>query len=403
MSYVESYYEEPQGNYLLAHWRGDLPLAKSFWINGFLVSLVVTILLAAIGNALEDSAMGITASSIILLVMTTISILLSIWAWVGIWRSSIRHPDRGGSAGWAALAQLSVFLGAVKMLVSLGSLGAWWNETMQLAAGGDTLGEMAQVSASGTDLLLEGVLANGVADRFDAVLAANPQARRLVVNSAGGRIYEAERIAAAATRKGLDVTVHTQCSSACTLILLAGKTRSLEMNSGVGFHRPTYAGLDEVAHSKMAENLAQAYREKGLPARFVRRAMEAAPEDMWFPDEPLLFDAGVLNGFTAERIAADNELSVSNLAGKLPSQIDEMTVLEAVRADGKRLTYDYTLDLVDYYLYPDFEQVMTKSLRDEVCSRPLLPQFFASGAVFEYVYTDHAGRPVSTIRIDSCP
>src|SRR5262245_8191534 len=78
-----------RANYLVRHWRGDLPLHVSYWINGVLTNvvamavLIVPIILTHIdinyGGALGWGAFWATL------------ILLNLWQVVGIWRSAARH------------------------------------------------------------------------------------------------------------------------------------------------------------------------------------------------------------------------------------------------------------------------------------------------------------------------
>lgn len=407
---VHFYEDEPElldegepGSYVLAHWRGRLSLAKSYWLNGTLISTLWAVLVLAITNALNDSQLSLTPAAIIMVSVTVSSLAIALWAWVGIWRSARRHPKQGGSRFWAAAAQVSVILGIVQLAGSLNSLAQWGNETVQLALGGDTLGEMATMSVEGEDLRLDGLLTNGSAAKFAAVLAENPDAKRLVVTSPGGRLYEAKTIAEATRARGLDVTVERECSSACTLVLLAGKKRSLEWRSGVGFHRPSYAGLSTAELDAMSEELALVYREEGLPERFVTRALEAGPDEMWYPDEPLLFDAGVVNGFSDTRVVQDNIVVAQDLSAKLPIQLDPLTTLHTVTAKGEQLVYEYEVDLRESYVLPTFEKAVREELTRDNCSQPMMPQLFADGAVYAFEYSDHRGRPIATIEIDSCP
>ena len=264
------------------------------------------------------------------------------------------------------------------------------------------MGEMAKMTVKGENVRLDGLLTNGSAAKFAAVLADNPDATGLVVTSPGGRLYEAKTIAEAIRARGLDVTVEHECSSACTLVLLAGKKRSLEWRSGVGFHRPTYAATSTAEQDSMSEELAQVYRGEGLPER-VSRALEAGPDDMWYPDEALLFDVGVVNAFSGTCVVQDNIVVAQELSAKLPIQLDPLTTLHTVTAKGERLVHEYEVDLRESDVLPTFEKAVREGLTRDNCAQPMMAQLLADGAVYAFEYSDLCGRLIATIEINSCP
>jgi hypothetical protein len=110
----ETYYS---GNYFKRHWRGELSLPVSYWINGVVVFIAMNgvdyVLTQALTPAtfMDDTAAfaGLTA-----LVLFGGEIAIGVWSYVGIWRSAHK---RGG--GWGVVAQVMVVLGILKWVVSL--------------------------------------------------------------------------------------------------------------------------------------------------------------------------------------------------------------------------------------------------------------------------------------------
>jgi hypothetical protein len=89
-------------HYLLRHWRGKLPLQKSFLVNGAAVAgiVAVTLLLAHQVPALESIIYAVVFG-------------LCIWEAVGTWRSSVTHVEQGGEQRWAVRAKIFVTLAAL--------------------------------------------------------------------------------------------------------------------------------------------------------------------------------------------------------------------------------------------------------------------------------------------------
>lgn len=389
-------------NYFLSHWRGKQSLAKSYWLNGVLMTVIAGIAAQATVGWAEGGSLSLTSSAIVLISMNAVLLGIAVWAWVGIWRAAKNHKANGGSSGWAALAQASVCLGILGWLAQASALAEWSVETAQLAVGQDSLGDMANIRVQSDELIVEGYLTNGVADHFGNVLKSAPHVRRVRLNSPGGRSYEAEKIGQIVRSNELDVAVEGECSSACTLILLSGERRSLEAGGRIGFHRPFYDGLDQPALDAMADELADSYRKLGLRGPFIRDALRASHEEMWYPDEETLFAEGVLNRFSSRRIAANNALIASDVNRRSPLRLDEVTVLTGASARENTLTYSYKVEIERDELAPNFAEVMKPGLAADACAEPLSREYFESGAVFQYSYVDASQQGIAVIEVDGC-
>lgn len=98
--------------HLTRHWRGDLPLAVAFWVDGVLLGVLVQLarwwvrdpvdgwLVTAGPAAVRNALVGITAAGILLLT----------WQLVGIWRAASTQLARGRVSGWERSAQLTVLV-----------------------------------------------------------------------------------------------------------------------------------------------------------------------------------------------------------------------------------------------------------------------------------------------------
>lgn len=100
-----------RSNFILKHWRGDYSLGFSYWIIGSLLSAVVIALTAWVGSTDEIRQLDPIATGLFILSFYTFVVILTLWQFVGVWRSAEKHTQRGGKAGWAALAKVMVVLG----------------------------------------------------------------------------------------------------------------------------------------------------------------------------------------------------------------------------------------------------------------------------------------------------
>src|SRR5580658_9996630 len=97
-------------NYLLRHWRGECSLAVSFWINGWLAVIPITMVAVLAGVAMRESRQPWLYLTGLLLVWSVV-ILTVIWQSVGTWRSAARTKRQHGRRFWPVAAQVMTVLG----------------------------------------------------------------------------------------------------------------------------------------------------------------------------------------------------------------------------------------------------------------------------------------------------
>ncbi|MFZ6655344.1 hypothetical protein [Undibacterium sp. TJN19] len=288
---------QDNSNYLLKHWRGNLPLGLAFWGNGILIgNVLVSAIMAGIKQMTEMSGSSLPVLSMVSLLTLVLTMLVWCWSFTGIWRSARKHARRGGSSGAAVVAQLIVALNVVYMASNIvNSIAPQMREYFLIATGNDDM-KIIEISHSpkGDSLYLKGILGTGSADKFAAELAQTSQVRFIVLNSGGGRLLEAERIADLVRQRRLDTYVEGLCASACTYVFLAGKDRAATVNAKIGFHQPSFPGMDADAVKGVTKTMLDKYRGAGLPEAFLQRVGNTRAEDMWFPTREELIAANVV-------------------------------------------------------------------------------------------------------------
>ena len=121
-------------------------------------------------------------------------------------------------------------------------------------------------------------------------LSRHPTVQRIRLDSGGGLMDEAEDAAKLIHTRHLNTVVSANCSSACTVIFVAGIHRQLEANGTLGFHalQPAHPDVD----TYFAQS--RAYSPYGIGETFVQHVAKVPPNSMWYPTRAELIDAHVL-------------------------------------------------------------------------------------------------------------
>src|SRR5262249_61684710 len=77
---------------------------------------------------------------------------VTVWQFVGIWRSASRHTGRGGRRGWAIAAKIAVVLGALRSIVDLGNVFPVVTEFITMAMGDRNGPPSFRLMRNGTEL-----------------------------------------------------------------------------------------------------------------------------------------------------------------------------------------------------------------------------------------------------------
>lgn len=418
-------FDEKHGhkNYFRRHWAGHLPLPVAYWINGALLSAAIALAAEALIGKAERDWGSLQILAIVALCYFAVSTLAWIWSSVGIWRSAYWHRRRGGAYGWGIAARALIILTATATLYRSGDLALQAAELGTLATGRDSLGAIAdmKVSPDGSELVLRGTIAAGAADRFEALLRASPAVKAVILTSRGGRELESGRMAALIRERGLDTRVDDYCMSACTDLLLAGRSRTAPNLARIGFHQPDFPGINAAERRVGIEKARARYLEAGVDENFVWRAMATPPDNMWFPTSDELFAANVLTGpdfvvtgsrggksgtsrpasLSEQRLRDELRSEAARINASPPVRIDAQTTLDRAAADGLTLTYFYTVNRSDIDVAASRPR-LTAALRRELCSKPQEAAAIGDGARFVFAYRDSRGRRLLDVPIGDC-
>lgn len=117
-------------------------------------------------------------------------------------------------------------------------------------------------------------------------LTAHPETKVVILGSGGGNVREAILAGAEIRSRGLDTTLNQNCYSACPLVFLGGRNRTIwSPYPTLGFHQVSINGEPIPLDSEIYELIAGYTAEMGADPRFIIASMFAAlPDEMFEPD-----------------------------------------------------------------------------------------------------------------------
>jgi hypothetical protein len=280
--------------YPLRHWRGELPLAVTGWINVLGLTLAMAWLapwLAWKGGFTAPETTGQFTASLALAAFRYG--LLPLWQLVGLWRASDRRLAAGGhftgrftqvaAVGFTIVAAMASLVVAANQVI-----GA------RVAYALGPYGYTVTLLPGEREIEVQGGIAFGLTRDVEELLAAHPGVRRIRLNSGGGALSEAQQLRALIATRRLDTITTTGCASACVSAYVGGRFRILRRGARLGVHLPrNWEPLSRGAvNPAMAAELAF-LRKAGLPDWFIAEWIRTGSL-MWYPPEDVLRRAGVV-------------------------------------------------------------------------------------------------------------
>ena len=133
------------------------------------------------------------------------------------------------------------------------------------------------------EISISGSIAPGDADLLKARIKeandAGTQVTSLRLNSAGGNLLEAVRLAAAVrfARMSTNVGQSATCASACFLIFAAGETKYASISARIGVHGASEKG---VVSRAATTSMADVAKELDVPWSIIRRIINTPPGEV---------------------------------------------------------------------------------------------------------------------------
>jgi len=103
----------PKISYIRKHWRGKLSLAVSFWINLFLLNIVLSFFWVLLGYG-EILKNPVISAHVVIIYFVFCIVMVYPWQIIGLWRSCNNHIKKSGKRFWPRTAQVLVVLGIIE-------------------------------------------------------------------------------------------------------------------------------------------------------------------------------------------------------------------------------------------------------------------------------------------------
>jgi hypothetical protein len=291
-------------NYIAGHWRGELSLPVSYWINGFLLSITLYVLSASAVAASPWQLKLFGAS----LGMVGIPII-AVWQLIGIYRSA--KPRRGF---WPAITRLCVGFAWLRLIGYVAGLVVSVNSELhqQHAEANHRTPPVARATTGlqytysyiqDNKLIVHvrGEITSGDAIRFPKWVTDNIKSGDKIagvsLDSPGGNVREALLLAEGIRKTEVPTIVGPgeKCVSACFLIFVAGQKRFTSKEAHIGVHSLVIKGEGENLDAKGSTlDLARTATEKySVPPSIIGRMVATPPDKVYWLNRTDLAEMGV--------------------------------------------------------------------------------------------------------------
>ena len=167
-------------------------------------------------------------------------------------------------------------------------------------------------------------------DRLQDLLEANPNVTGIRLTSGGGSVLSGYGLLRLIEDYGLDTYAYKKCASSCAFAFLGGRNRVLMKGALIGLHSPGWGkdalnamdgyfqdNRESMAWADPIEFAAWSYRDgqetsvkairhlvdHGVAFEMALKALDYAPDEMWYPTRQELEEAGFLRSFDGEQAA----------------------------------------------------------------------------------------------------
>jgi len=292
-------------NYLKLHWRGNLSLAQSFWVNLVLLFLLFGILERFLFPPYIEDELAVTGGVIAYIIV--VKLIVYPWQVVGVLRScDLRFKSDTGRL-WATAAQVALVVSLAATLIATIEIyqslqGFKRNLMLKEAIPPEPLYSLDLIKQNKL-IHLRGPFEIGITNSVEDLIDQHPEITGIILDSEGGQIYEGRGLARLIRENRLQTFSLEKCLSACTTAFIAGTTRSLGTNARLGFHQyKTYSLIPSInIDNEQAKDMA-IFVKQGVSPEFLEKVFIRPPEEMWWPDIDELLSAGVVHqtGFTLD-------------------------------------------------------------------------------------------------------
>ena len=285
--------------YIRKHWRGELSLAVSFWINLVLLNLIKLLFekLLSYNELMENP---VIFARVAIIYAAFCYIIVYPWQIIGLWRSCNHHIEQSGKRFWALTSQGFVIVGFILTIVLLRKSWPIYKDYFRIGFQKDEWANYTlKLEKDNAFIHLQGGLGFGISEEVSQLLKKYPEVQGIILASSGGRIYEGRKLADLISKYSLDTYSFKGCYSAATIAFIAGKNRFLGIGANLAFHQYQvgYKSMDGIVDMKDEQiNDLLIFQQQGIKSEFLERLFITHHDEFWYPTVDEMLDAGVIHG-----------------------------------------------------------------------------------------------------------
>jgi hypothetical protein len=285
-----------KSGYIGAHWRGELPLAQSYWVNVFLIGVFLLIVEAMMIPLLRAQHLSLTSLLVLIAIYAPLRLMVTVWQVVGTFRSAALS-----GSGWAVVVNI------VMIFAVLGTIGSGISTVKSFQMIAHAAAEQRSMSdftvglaPNGKGILAKGTMGIGFADAVQAAFAKYPEQHHLLLDSRGGDVDNGMQLHDfLAAHSDIVVEVDHLCASACTLAFVGASQRLVGPNAEMGFHQMRSI-IDSNYSKSMVDTQQDSFKgfmsKLGASQSFIDMAFAKQGDDVWIPDGNTLFANHIITG-----------------------------------------------------------------------------------------------------------
>lgn len=290
-------------NYILRHWRGELPLPVAFWINFVAINLLLLALRPLVEQLLVSWSLDDDPRLMARLALLHVGFVYALiypWQLVGVWRSAGRRIAQRRQHLWPVAGRVILVLSLVATVGTVVAGAPVYRDIVRIALGPDRYAHYSlMVVGDGSLVHFRGTIGYRAARDLRRLLMSHPEVRGIILDSPGGWIASGRSLGRMIHEHGLNTYSFEGCHSACATAFISGSNRYLADEARLGFHQYAvpFGGLEPYSNMWLEQQRdLQYFRNQGVSPSFLARLFQAEHGDAWYPTQRELLAARVITG-----------------------------------------------------------------------------------------------------------
>ncbi len=269
-------------DYVSRHWQGEHPI----WFS---------LLISLLGLRLILGSIPLFTNNLANYAWLLGSLAVLAWQVRGAYFCAKSHYDQSndGLMQWAAYAAIIITI----TLTTLQALDRIAGPAPKITEDMLDRPPPPRLSEDGGMLFLTGDISYDLSTGLQQRLAQPNKVHTVVLQSNGGMIYAARALALNIGKHGLNTHVNDECNSACSIVFMAGRQRTLGPQGKIGFHQYQYEKLHPLQTKKLEQEQQvdrNFFISRGINSKFVQQIYQSEHQAIWQPSLEQLRAANVI-------------------------------------------------------------------------------------------------------------